>query len=231
MSEGYPNPVISQYLTKGLYTEIITQQLSGRMKNQAKEKQDAAFDRRLRKAIKQHLNSTRELKQYANTSLANNANPGFVTLLSNITGGTNVSNRDGWQVNAMELRMRLSLQLNGAASVDLIRVLIVSDSMNLNSAPSVLDVLDSASVYSARNYGADIANRFKFYHDKLYSLSSQGSSKENAVNLTFKLGGRPISYWNTTGTGKNNLYVVVLGDSAANPALVSFGWAVRYYDS
>ena len=201
------------------------------MKNQARERQESTLRREIRKAIQKQINSTRELKQYANTSLANNANPGFVTLLTNITGGTNVSNRDGWQINGVELRIRASLQLNGAASVDLVRVIIVSDSMNLNAAPTVLDIIDSASVYSARNYGADIAQRFRFYHDKLHALSSQGNSKETVLNLKISLNELPISYWATTGTGKNNLYIMILGDSAANPALVSFGWALRYHDS
>lgn len=130
------------------------------------------------------------------TSQTINATTPYMVLLNYITKGDNISNRDGNDVIAKSIKLRL--QLSKAGSLSLYRVMLLCDKHPLGSAPTLSELFTSntpkiTDMYDFQN--KNVQSRFKVIYDRVHRIGSVTPVGEYLVmNRKFRLQNAHVSY-------------------------------------
>lgn len=182
-----------------------------------------------KKYVKRVLDNSREDKYFDlnNTFAGGTAasdNTGSIVLLSGISAGTGFANRIGEQVNAKSLKVRMTAEpayAGGGTTPVLtkLRCIIFMDTqIRTSTLPTVADVLEAVAYNSAINHVAVNARRFRILSDRIIHMVINNDSALNIFVKQWKLKSK-INYTNTsTGTQRNNIYVLYLSDQATATA-------------
>lgn len=163
------------------------------------------------------------------------SNNGTITLLTPIAQGDDVNNRSGNSVLAKSFRFSYDITQNTAAgqTSQMARVLIVSDKLQTGTAPTPAQILQTLGNANAVNspINVDALPRFSVLYDRRHSLESNGDIRQHG--MCRKHFSKRISYTGaaTTDTYKNNIYLLVLSDVAANDPLMNYSSRVGYLDN
>jgi hypothetical protein len=189
----------------------------------------------IRRSVRQMLISTAETKNWVFTQAATStAIAGQIQSVSQgIVEGDSFNNRSGRQITTLNVNLIYKFNLPVAAQISAVRIMLFSDRMSHQSAPVVLEVLNSAAVTSPLSPSAYIEKRFKIHYDKVHALVFSGADQQVIVDVR-KTIREKISYLGptdiATSLGKNQMFVLVITDTAANAAVYSYDLAIRYLD-
>lgn len=162
---------------------------------------------------------------------------GSVVLLSGMAQGLTFATRVGEMINPRKLEFRLdctSAQILGGSigvmfSTNL-RVIVFQDrQIRTSTLPTVADVLETVSYNSPLNHVGINSRRFHILYDHIFELdpnyivttatqSANTFTTQSSQRVTkkIKLSGK-IAYTNaSTGTERNNIYVLYLSDQSGN---------------
>jgi len=165
-----------------------------------------------------------ELKYADNTFTDAGAVAGFIGTISNIANGTGPTDRIGRHVFWHNLNFNwVATDTGGGAYNHNGRILLVYDLQTNGANPTVLDVMNTATVNS--QFNPDNRSRFKILYDQKYSLVSVNaigvSIKNNAsrTNDVLSLRGKKCLYSGTTTAitdiESGNILFIHLSDTAA----------------
>lgn len=159
-----------------------------------------------------------------------------ITLLNGMVQGDTVSTREGRKIiiKSIYLRSRQTLDSNATDSA-LSRTMLVYDKQANASAPSITDILTSASVQAFNNL--DNRERFVVLMDKVIQVKSEGQfistntffKKYMKVNLETIYNSSNVGTVADINTG--SLYLVQLGTQAVTADVDNFtNVRIRYVD-
>lgn len=158
---------------------------------------------------------------------------GAAVLLNGMAAGDDVNNRQGNSILAKTLYFQgyVRRDESNATVVNGIRLLIVKDLEGTGTAPTITDILNSASVVAPLN--VDHLPRYQVLVDVRDVLI-----KDQTDGFMIKKFLRIDDHLKYTGTGatdvyKNALYLILYGDIAAasNPPLLQWTSRLGYYDN
>lgn len=179
-----------------------------------------------------------DLKQIIASGTAATDNAGSVVLMSGVQQGITFDKRIGEVINASKFEFRFDCNpiLNGAGGGNPLftnlRVIMFQDrQIRTSTLPALTDVLETAVYNSPLNHYNINSKRFKILVDKIFEMDPylyNPTAGSQLVNITpqtsqrmmkkIKLKGK-ICYTNpTTGTERNNIYVLYLSDQATAQA-------------
>ncbi len=185
---------------------------------------------RIRQMIKQNTRSLAESHILQTGTSGSTATAGVVTgITSNIVQGDGLSDRTGSKITVNRINAYFHTTIHASAITDRVRLIVFSDTQNSNATPSVADVLTAASVSSYQNPANEIANRFRIYYDKTHQLNTAGSAGTQ-TSFTMKCGDYPVYYSSSTGSGRNNIYYLLISDTATTVASFTINFEVRFLD-
>lgn len=176
-------------------------------------------------------------KNYFDTSQTGQAQSfsGTIYPLSQIPQGDDVGNRAGNSVLARSLYIKADISGNtGTVSGStILRMMIVSDTENTGSTPTVSDILQTTGtalvVDSPLN--VDHIARYNVLLDKTFALNNSGQIRlqyKKYIKLY-----KHLKYTGPNGTDvyKNNLYMLVCSDVNANDPSITFYSRLGFYDN
>lgn len=185
--------------------------------------------------VKRVLDNAREdkyidLSQTIALNTAATDNAGSIVLLSGCSQGTTFGTRVGETISAKFLEFRLDCYPNGAqTNATNLRIIVFQDrQIRTSTLPTVSDVLETVTYNSPINHVAINAKRFRILFDKDFELdpwaSGSGVSTTQSfqqIKKRYKLGTRIVYSNSSTGTQRNNVYVLYISDkaTAAAPAV------------
>lgn len=154
-----------------------------------------------------------EQKYFDQTIAVNPVVAGVLHNISDITRGTDVTQRLGNEVTLQKVEFRLSASLNANVTKAAIRYIIFIDTMGYN-APAVSDMLEAALIGTAYTDISpcvwDYRKRFRVLKDKVLSLTKGGPNEYVAEQFHIKLGIQSYNIGAST-TFKNQLYILIIG--------------------
>lgn len=190
-----------------------------------KGKTGAKPSKAVKKYVKRVMDNDKEdkyldLAQIIAQATAATDTTGSVVLLSGMSQGLTFATRIGEVINAKSLEFRYDTRHGGggAGLVDtMFRIIVFQDrQIRTSTLPLVADILETVVYNSPLNHIMKNASRFNILHDSLHQLSpissvtGQSESSFQSIKKSFKLNNK-IVYTNTsTGTERNNVYVMYL---------------------
>lgn len=154
-----------------------------------------------------------EQKYFDQTIAINPVVAGTLHNISDITRGTDVTQRLGNEVTLQKVEFRLSASLNPNITKAAIRYIIFIDTMGYN-APAVSDMLELALIGTTYTdispYVWDYRKRFRVLKDEVLSLTQGGPNEYIAKQFSIKLGIQSYNIGAST-TFKNQLYILIIG--------------------
>lgn len=158
---------------------------------------------------------------------------GDVTLLSGMSAGDDVGNRDGNSILARSLHFRADITGNTTNTSNVTRCIIFIDKMNQGSAPGVSDILAVTGSSNAVNspLNVDHITRYSIILDKIWTTSVAGTQRhvfKKYINL--------YKHIKFTGTGntdvyQNAIYVLWVTDVITNDPVVTWYSRLGFYDN
>lgn len=185
--------------------------------------------------LKNIINS--EKKSFSTSQSVQNVNyNGTIFPLSQISQGDAIDERVGNSILSKALLIKYAWRGNFASEqYNHVRFMVFMDTMNTGTIPTVADVLNSIGSSNAPNSHLTRINamqfRFKILHDEAYILCQYGeSAKTKSVYIKLD---QHLKYTGTSGTdeGKNQIYVLVIGDNNTNLPNISYISKLKYYDN
>lgn len=168
--------------------------------------------------------------KYHNQSATLNPSTGTVTHLSNIGQGDDNDLRSGRSILLKSVYLQAVNVINASAANTTTRVIIFVDHDAGGVSPTVTDVLQTASIISARNLDTDLG-RFTILMDKCINLSDNGNrqitiKKYIPMNIHIKYDGTA-----STDFSKNNIWMITLSSEPTNTPEFSYNLRLRYIDN
>lgn len=159
------------------------------------------------------LESRMEHKRIVQASNGTVATAGALIYYAAISQDDTISGRTGDKINPTELLWTFGYS---DTATGIARMIIFQDTSNTGAAPSVTDVLSSATPQAHLNTVYNLQKRFRVLVDRTITTSAAGEQYVNLRGRVTKLS--PI-YFNGTGAtsasgGKNALYVLIIGGQA-----------------
>lgn len=179
-------------------------------------------------------------KKYRDTVITGNIDyNGAINNITDISQGDTTTTRNGNSILAKGLMVRYwckpDVASPSATSQALLRVLIVQDTMNLGTTPTVSDVLEYTGsingVLSPYKYVNANQYRFKVLYDKTHSLNGGSANHNNDVKIVVN---DHIKYTGTAGTdeGRNQIYAIQISDQVTtNTPNFNGVFRISYYDN
>lgn len=161
-----------------------------------------------------------------------NDSTGAVTLLNGIARGDDINERDGRQVTAKQLELRLYRYVTSGTGIDqLTRVLVVLDRQANAAAPAITDVLVSASPYALQNL--DNRKRFLILWDDLRHLNATAEADSACTNvkrisLKFQMQFNNGNAGTVADITTNALYLITVGNVAAGATAGAVAGRTRF---
>lgn len=154
---------------------------------------------------------------------------GNIYCISDLTRGTDVTQRIGNQATLKSLDFRASFSINSLVDKAMIRYILFVDKQGYN-APTVIDVLQAGLVGTSYTdiapYEWNYRKRFKILHDEVVALNKNGSngysfrSMRKDLNLT-------ATYIGASSTFTNQVYLIAIGSETNILAISSFQYHSR----
>jgi hypothetical protein len=193
----------------------------------------AATREAVSKMLKKHDLATRELKLAGAVNNAFVTSTPTVTLLTGIAQGDNVTDRDGFQVNLMDLEVNFSVSVGSTSKEDLVRVMIVRDTMNLGSTPTSSDIMNASDPRAFLNIIPSIAKRFVVVHDEMLSLVNTSEHQIRTIRFVKRMNDIPLTFSGTGSTAvhKNAIYLWICGGTSVNDTAYTMYHRFRFFDS
>jgi len=187
----------------------------------------------LRSVLKQHDASTRELKFLGSTNSGFATTTPAVTLISGVGQGDNVTDRDGFQINVMDIEINLTCSVGSTSKEDFVRFVFVRDTMNLGSTPSSSDIMNASDPRAFLNIVPTLSGRFVVEFDEMLKLVNTSAVQCHFIKLKKNLNHLPVTFTGTASTNvmKNAFYVWICGGTATNDTAYTYFTRMRFYDS
>jgi hypothetical protein len=187
----------------------------------------------LRKSLKQHDAATKELKFLGSINTGFATTTPSVTLISGVGQGDNVTDRDGFQINAMDLEMNVTASVGSTTKEDHVRLIVFRDTMNLGSAPASSDIMNANDPRAFVNIIPSLSHRFVVEFDEIITLVNTASNQTKFLKLKKNLNHLPITFTGTSSTNvfKNAFYYWICGGTATNDTAYTIYTRMRFYDS
>jgi len=187
----------------------------------------------LRSVLRQHDAATRELKFLGSTNTGFATTTPTVTLISGVGQGDNVTDRDGFQINGMDLEINITASVGSTSKEDHVRFVVVRDTMNLGSTPAASDIMNASDPRAFVNIIPSLANRFIVEFDEVITLVNTASNQTKMLRLKKNLNHLPMTFTGTSSTSvfKNAFYYWICGATATNDTAYSIFTRMRFYDS
>jgi len=169
-----------------------------------------------RAMVKSMIAKPVETKYFDQSQAQGAVNAGTITCVTDITRGTDVTQRIGNEVMLKEMQVRMSFTINANVNTSVIRYVFAVDTMGVN-APSVGDVLESGLLSTGYTdiapYYWDYRRRFKILHDDSVGLCKYANNAYLFKHFTLPLGFRSSNIGAST-TFKNHVYLIIVGAEA-----------------
>jgi len=178
--------------------------------------------------VRNMLESQLEKKRIVQTSSGTVATAGTIIYYSAIAQGDALNERAGMKILVKELSWTFAYSDNVTGVA---RFLLVQDTSNTGVAPTVTEILSSATVQAHLNPTYHLQNRYKVLVDKTMTTSVAGEQYHNKLGrAVVKL---PVFYNGTTTAsssgGKNSLYLLIIGGQATGAYVVNID--IAYTDA
>lgn len=192
-------------------------------------------DAKLKSMVKKMLKGSQETK-HRDTVVSAYTTIGYagsVYHLSDVAQGTSENNRVGDKVHATYIKLGATMAAHATENTTM-RVMLIQDKLNQGTAPSAGDILEGTGVTGGYRSGIcelnvdDFPKRWRVLYDKTVRLVSGTASAVQVLKASAKINA-PIWYSGSAGTdeGRNQIYLLLISDAAANyPSLV---WNARLY--
>mgnify|MGYP000011215041 FL=1 len=158
---------------------------------------------------------------------------GAIVQLTNIAQGDAINQRGGNSILMKSLMVRGYVEHNTGIPHSIVRVMLVLDTMNTGTAPTVANILSSTGGVWAPSSLPNVTDktRFKILSDKTFDLNN-GANTIKSFKTYVKLN-KHAKYTGSLGTDefKNQLYMLYVSDvNASDPGIVYYA-RVGYYDN
>jgi hypothetical protein len=187
-----------------------------------------------KKQVKDMIKSVQEVKQLTTAISSGNAIAigGGISNLSLVAQGDDVNNRSGDIITMKDLHLNLAFFQATAANSVSIRLIVFSDSMGSGGTVGITEVLFSANFTSPYLASNVQRNRFKIFHDEMFTMV--GATDTQEVTRYLKIPINQKRYFNdatanATSVGKNTLYMLILGSTTV--PVFAAQHALRFTDS
>jgi hypothetical protein len=184
--------------------------------------------------VKDLIKSVQEVKQLSTAISAGNAitTGGGISNLSLVAQGDDINNRSGDIITMKELDLYLAFFQATAANSVTIRLIVFSDSMGSGGTVGITEFLFSANFTSPYLAFNRQRNRFKVFHDEMFTMV--GATQTQEVDRHLKIPINQKRYFNdatanATSVGKNTLYLLILGSTTVPVFAVQH--SLRFTDS
>ena len=135
-----------------------------------------------------------------------------MVLLNGITAGTDYNNRIGREIVMRSVLSRINLVVGANGTNSLVRCILFMDMQCNGSAPTIIQLLETANVYSPLNL--NYRDRFKVIWDKQYALNS--ATNFNIYEKWYSKIKKTTTYNGTTNAigsiSTGSLYMLVYGN-------------------
>lgn len=171
-------------------------------------------------------------KKYLDTSVGTTIdNAGTITNLTATSQGDDVANRNGNSIlgKTLYLRFHMYRATANTATTNTMRVMLVKDMENTGSAPTVTDILQSASVDAALH--VDHLSRYQVLRDKVFTMSLSGT--DGTAQHWYVRVNDHVKYTGSANTDiyKNQVYLLLLSSESTNPPTMSLASRFGFYDN
>jgi len=154
--------------------------------------------------------------------------------LSYTAQGTDEQNRIGNSILAKDLNLKLTLTPNYiAADYNRMRLIVFVDKSQRGTLPTLSELLQNTSYPLDSSFNKNYTDRFVIIKDKRFQLIKYGITPlelklYKKLNFHVRYIGTTLA---TASAGENNIYFVVLGDTAANLPTYSFFARLNFTDN
>ncbi len=189
-----------------------------------------------RKVVKEVIRGIAEHKYFTNaiaTGAAASAAGNIFALTQALVEGDTVENRSGRQIEHIESHIRFSANLPALALTGVLRFIWFTDNMNVGTTPTVLQVLDVASVTSPYALTSISNHQFTVLADHTYSMVVGGANQH--ISPVFASKNKRKIYYSgsanlSASNGRGSHFLLVITDLAANTPGVSIDYDLHYLD-
>lgn len=214
--------------------------------NSSKKKTSAAtFKRKVAKIVKNVVHQ--ETKYYdieISSPLQPVSNGGTIVAVSDVAQGDTIISRQGNLIYGKNISCRLDIKGNSINDSNVFRCLLVMDKYNQGTAPTVADVLattgDERVMVAPQNIKT--LARYRILYDKVVSLPNQtnytvatatSSGVGRKTMSFFRKLNQKIRFKGATAADiyGQQLFLILIGDTASNDVTVSFFTRLAFTDS
>lgn len=152
-----------------------------------------------------------------------------VLWLTNVLQGDTTSSRDGRQVRAVSLNLKLWCRLDGTVNSDTVRILILRNKQA--AAPSIADVLTGPEIYAFRNL--DNVRDIQVIRDMTFTLDAD-SLNQKLYNINIPLSHKVQWDIGTNTPAFGHLYIFAVGtiaNASNTPTVITCESRFRYVDN
>lgn len=181
----------------------------------------AKLNPRQKREVKRIVGTAIESKYVDTAVLLSPSSSGVLQLVSVPSQGTQQGQRSSDTIKLQKMMMRLNFASSDTSNV--MRIVVFRWNVdNLITTPSVSDVLYNLATVSPMahyNYPNLEQNKFAILFDKTYALSEQGRPSVVLVHSLYgkKLGKKKLAFNAGAITGKGQIYMLFISDSAGVP--------------
>ena len=175
------------------------------------------------------MKSKTEVKYFDQFSSSTVTASGVITCITDVTRGTDVTQRVGNQITFKGLDLKFNAKISGVVGVEsqTVRALLVLDTFGTN-APAFTDVLESAFIGSTYTMVApiywDYRKRFKILYDRVHTLNTNSNQCEtNYHHLKLNIQSQNIG---ASTTFKNQIYLLIVGNETNLLQLPTYWWTL-----
>lgn len=175
-----------------------------------------------------------EIKVVDTTVSGSISSSGSLFLVNGIAQGDGNSNRDGNSVKSKGGSFRWIATQSGSASRSFLRLLVVADTRCNGAAPSVTDVLNSASVYAHPNLVSE-PNRYVILHDSVQLMDAASRTAcfgevalPQLTDVHFTYSGTGATVASVSGM---SVHVLALSNEPTNTPSLSSEFRILYLDN
>ena len=172
-----------------------------------------------------------ELKYFEQYGSGQISVAGNIVNISDITQGVDVIQRVGQQVKFSHAELKLHITIQGTATPEINRVMLVLDTQGFN-APGVSDILEGIFSGSAwmpiATTNWNYKRRFRILYDQAFSMNN-AAYQNVVVHKKVSLKNIVANYIGASTTFKNQVYLLFMTSESNVLALPNYYWTWRLY--
>jgi len=193
------------------------------------KKKQKELEQVVAKVVKKTVTS--ELKYFEQYAAGPISIAGNIVNISDITQGTDVTQRIGQQVKFSHCELKFHLTIAGAATPEINRVMLVMDMQGYN-APVIGDIVEPLFAATAwmpiATLNWNYKRRFQVLFDRAFAMNN--AATPNVVcEKRVRLGGKVANYIGASTTFKNQIYLLFMTSESNVLALPNYYFTFRLY--